>query len=320
MKFELDDYHRNISDEELLQDVIRVSKIYEKDTLTKKEYQAHGKYGGNTFDRHFGGWNNTLELCGLRVNDSQRHAAQGAHNYGHITDQQLIDDLVRVANILGTPTFSSREYAIHGEWSRGTYFNRFKTWNDALKAAGLQPYVQVSGRKIETEKILEEIERIWVKLGRQPTTTDIRNGISIYSLNTFARHFGSWRKALVAFVNSVNADESSDSPDRPDAKSHEPVLRDVLHSSKSHIPVVGGVHQSTTVRHKTHREPNLRLRFKVFVRDHFSCCVCGASPSKDSSVELHVDHIKPWSKGGETVLENLQTLCSKCNLGKSDLS
>ncbi|WP_343324290.1 HNH endonuclease signature motif containing protein [Streptococcus sp. Marseille-P8640] len=38
-----------------------------------------------------------------------------------------------------------------------------------------------------------------------------------------------------------------------------------------------------------------------------------------SNVVLHVDHIIPWSKGGETVLGNLQTLCSKCNLGKSDL-
>ncbi|MBE7422767.1 MAG: HNH endonuclease [Zoogloeaceae bacterium] len=25
-----------------------------------------------------------------------------------------------------------------------------------------------------------------------------------------------------------------------------------------------------------------------------------------------------WSKGGNTVLKNLQTLCSVCNLGKSD--
>jgi 5-methylcytosine-specific restriction endonuclease McrA len=39
----------------------------------------------------------------------------------------------------------------------------------------------------------------------------------------------------------------------------------------------------------------------------------------DSTIVLHVDHIKAWANGGETVLENLQTLCSKCNLGKSDL-
>ena len=71
--------------------------------------------------------------------------------------------------------------------------------------------------------------------------------------------------------------------------------------------------------HKTKREIGLQLRFKVFKRDNFKCCICGASPAKDPDVELHVDHIIPWSKGGETVYENLQTLCSKCNIGKSNL-
>ncbi|MBY0462653.1 MAG: HNH endonuclease [Alphaproteobacteria bacterium] len=31
-----------------------------------------------------------------------------------------------------------------------------------------------------------------------------------------------------------------------------------------------------------------------------------------------MDHITPWSKGGETLIENFQTLCSVCNIGKSD--
>lgn len=72
-------------------------------------------------------------------------------------------------------------------------------------------------------------------------------------------------------------------------------------------------------KHRTSRNINTRLRFKVLSRDNFKCCFCGASPAKNPSVELHVDHIIPWSKGGETVIDNLQTLCSKCNLGKSDL-
>ena len=73
-----------------------------------------------------------------------------------------------------------------------------------------------------------------------------------------------------------------------------------------------------SVPHRTQRAPSIRLRFDILKRDNFKCCACGASPSKDPSVELHVDHIIPWSKGGETTQENLQTLCSKCNGGKSN--
>ena len=62
-----------------------------------------------------------------------------------------------------------------------------------------------------------------------------------------------------------------------------------------------------------------KLRYQVLKRDNFKCCACGASPAKDPYVELHIDHIVPWSKGGETTLGNLQTLCSKCNIGKGDL-
>ena len=72
-------------------------------------------------------------------------------------------------------------------------------------------------------------------------------------------------------------------------------------------------------KHLTRRDINLRLRFLVLKRDNFKCCICGRSPATTSNLELHVDHIQPYSKGGETVLENLQTLCSDCNLGKSDL-
>ena len=66
------------------------------------------------------------------------------------------------------------------------------------------------------------------------------------------------------------------------------------------------------------RAISVKLRYKVLARDNFKCCACGASPAKDPCVELHIDHIIPWSKGGQTTLENLQTLCSKCNIGKSD--
>ena len=75
---------------------------------------------------------------------------------------------------------------------------------------------------------------------------------------------------------------------------------------------------STTNIKKSTRAISDKLRYQVLKRDNFKCCACVASPAKDPSVELHIDHIIPWSKGGESTLKNLQTLCSKCNIGKSD--
>lgn len=50
----------------------------------------------------------------------------------------------------------------------------------------------------------------------------------------------------------------------------------------------------------------------VYKRDGGKCVYCG-------SVEnLQLDHIIPFSKGGATTLENLQLLCQKCNLEKSN--
>jgi hypothetical protein len=63
-------------------------------------------------------------------------------------------------------------------------------------------------------------------------------------------------------------------------------------------------------------------RFSILKRDNFSCVFCGASPRKDSTVTLHVDHIHPISKAnlfpGIDINDpsNLQTLCESCNLGK----
>ncbi|MBU1628192.1 HNH endonuclease [bacterium] len=71
-------------------------------------------------------------------------------------------------------------------------------------------------------------------------------------------------------------------------------------------------------QHETNRNINLSLRYEVLKRDNFRCIKCGVSPAISLGVQLHIDHIIPWSKGGETELTNLQTLCSDCNLGKSN--
>ena len=53
------------------------------------------------------------------------------------------------------------------------------------------------------------------------------------------------------------------------------------------------------------------LRTAVMERDKYRCVVCGTHEN------LAVDHIVPWSKGGRTILENGQTLCTSCNARKN---
>lgn len=46
------------------------------------------------------------------------------------------------------------------------------------------------------------------------------------------------------------------------------------------------------------------------------CALCGKSLVSKS--ECHFDHILAYSKGGKSILENCQILCTDCNLSKSD--
>ncbi len=58
------------------------------------------------------------------------------------------------------------------------------------------------------------------------------------------------------------------------------------------------------------------IRWQVFKRDNWKCVACGRSA--DDGIILHVDHILPRSKGGRDEIDNYQTLCFTCNIGKSN--
>ena len=75
------------------------------------------------------------------------------------------------------------------------------------------------------------------------------------------------------------------------------------------------VGKANSKRRKTHVPKG--MRHEVFKRDNYTCCECGAR--KSDGATLHIDHIVPVSKGGSDELSNLQTLCSDCNLNKSDV-
>jgi len=59
-----------------------------------------------------------------------------------------------------------------------------------------------------------------------------------------------------------------------------------------------------------------KIRYEIIERDGRKCLWCGKGAVEE--VKLEVDHIIPESFGGSSLHENLGTLCSECNKGKSN--
>ncbi|MFA5598528.1 MAG: HNH endonuclease [Pusillimonas sp.] len=206
-----------------------------------------------------------------------------------VNDNELIEDLKRVAQEQGANVLPQRIYGDYGNYDISTVIRRFGTWNNALEKANLG----ISNRiNIGDEELFENILRLWEHYGRQPRRIELANSPSKISQYPYNRRFGSWTAALQAFVDFANGGD----------------IEEIQTSST----------KTWSEKRNTGRDPSIRLRWKVLQRDNFKCCACGSSPAINPGIILHVDHIIPWSKGGETTFDNLQTLCSRCNLGKSN--
>ncbi len=212
-------------------------------------------------------------------------------NKRNISDEELIKDMKRVASEIGKSSLTGDDYEANGEFSGTTIRRRFGLWYKALEIAELESSQRQINNPIES--LLENIADVWMKLGRQPVYQDMNQNPSQFTAKTYDNRFSSWNNALLEFSRFVESGHLPDEIEKPNSPS-----------------------KGTK---RTPRRINWRLRAKTLIKDSCICQMCGASPSKDPTTLLHADHIKPWSKGGETVPENLQTLCSKCNIGKNDL-
>jgi len=133
-------------------------------------------------------------------------------------------------------------------------------------------------KRINNDTLIADLRAVADKTGKTTITADEYRELGAFSTKPAMRAFGSWNQALVRAGLSIGR--------------------------KGNI--------------RAGKRVNLHLRHAVLKRDCFRCVQCGASPARDVQVVLHVDHIVPVAKGGRAVIENLQTLCSLCNFGKSD--
>jgi 5-methylcytosine-specific restriction endonuclease McrA len=200
---------------------------------------------------------------------------------------ELLRELMRVARIYKRKTISISEYQRFGKYSVEIYFRRLGGWIKSLEMAGLSsPYE----RNASSEKILENLREVFIKLGRQPASSDMKKPLSRYSADVYYGRFGSWRNTLKVFEEYLNL-----------AKGER----------RSEIQKLLKQH-----RKPRRRAPTVKLRLDILERDRFCCRFCGRSPATHPGIWLEIDHARPFSQNGKTEFDNLQTLCNECNSAK----
>ncbi len=66
-------------------------------------------------------------------------------------------------------------------------------------------------------------------------------------------------------------------------------------------------------RHKPTRRQKEQIRLQVYLRDEYTCQLCGRRRKSD---DLTLDHIIPYRYGGPFTFENLRAACAYCNISR----
>ncbi len=200
-------------------------------------------------------------------------------------DEDLALALQIAAEAFAGSYFTTTQYdSLEGKRPHSaTIIERFGSWRNALNLIGIYGGRQ---REYSPEQLIKNLEAAWEELGFAPGKRQIASLAAKISERPYKRHWGSVRAACQA-LEAFHSGKMS---------------RQSLLAGNADLP------RRTTIP--------LKVRWDVLKRDHYRCQKCGAAPS--SEVVLEIDHVHPVAKGGGNNMENLQTLCLRCNQGKKD--
>ena len=289
-------------DAAIIEEIQRVAKEIDSHPLTSREFDKLSKVDSSTVRRRFGSWQKALEKAGVGhlysgtvVTQSMKSRCGKRHS-----KQDIIAELKRVSEILGSKTFVAKDYDNIASISSSTVLRQFGSWATGLMKAGLTP--GRGSRRYTDEDYFENLLNVWTFNGKQPFLRQMDEPPSIISSGAYEAKWGKWTNALRAFL--LRMDQETNDVEENKFSEQKGVI------SPSALITVDN-------QNRIPKQPiKLSLRYHVLKRDRFRCVICGISPATDTTCILHVDHIFPESKGGPTILENLRTLCEKCNLGK----
>ncbi len=303
--FELDrlaDY----SSADIVNEIRRVASLLGVAPLKKAAFDKVSKVHSSTIIRRFGSWRAGLEAaeCGHLYGGGSVTEKMRSQKGRDLRDEDLIAELRRIAQTLGRNDLTVDDIKSHSIVGSSTFRRRFGTTRIAMERAGLT--VRPQSRRYTDDECFENLYEVWKHYGRRPSFREINRSPSKVGGEAYMRRFGTWMRALAAFVARVNAE--SDVTPSPIAAT--PSFREAPPSEEP-SGLINGTRDER-------RDVPLGLRFRVLSRDRFKCVLCGDHPARNPDCDLHVDHVVAWSRGGRTEMENLRTLCAQCNVGRSN--
>jgi len=286
--------------ENISKEIKKVDDLLKKPIITQKDVIKNSAIGSrDAIINVFGTFENALKHAGLHEKFSGIKATEKQIQKpgNKMSKQEVIKELQRIAKTLNTDTLRVEDINTNSILiSASTIKNKFGTFPKGIQEAGLK--VSNTGVRYTEQKCFDNLQEVWEKLFRQPCYREMNSNISKVGGKAYTKRWGTWLKALESFIEYIKSDND---------RSNEEISIDDSSNKCS---------EKSKIDSENRREIRDKLRLQVFMGDSFRCVFCGRSPANERGVILHVDHIHPFSKGGKTKLDNLQTLCEKCNLGK----
>jgi hypothetical protein len=262
-----------------------------------------------------------------------------------ITDEELLEEINRIYKINGKATVKLlRE---EGKYSEPTYIDRFGSWNNALKEAGVDINKEIN---IDKKDLISELQSLNREYGK--VTTNLMDNKGKYSSVVYIERFGSWNESLKKANIEINIEMDVDR-DRLiyelkrlniiyENVHYDLIDKEGIYSTTAYENEFGTINNALTkaeiekYKHPSgEQHPNWNgscrnkwyginwreQREKTIKRDNYSCQKCGKEDNFSYNSETpDVHHINPVrnyniKQDYEEMndLNNLISLCRSCH-------
>ena len=182
-RIELEEEIKKTDEKDVIEDLQKVAKQLQKNTITIEEYEIWGKYPYYAPKLKFGGWQKAMKAAKLKKTIT----------YSNISNEKLIEEIKRTIKLLNQRTLSVKDYIKFGIFSYTTFIMKFGSWNKALEEACIDTKFHI----VSEEQLIKNLLEVREKLGRNPKIKEMKKPLSQYSHDIYSNRFGTFTKALI---------------------------------------------------------------------------------------------------------------------------